>query len=334
MIDDTQKYFRDGGPVFIVGMNGSGTTMLAECLAKHPDLYIFPYETRILPYYMSNHTSFGDLSKLSARRRLASALGMEHAFWRANDNGPLILTDDELRKPGFSGVVDSIFRHFSADQGKMRWGEKTPMHIQHISLLAKYFPQAYFIHIYRDGRDVAQSFHRRWKKEPRWTIYRWKKILQTGRTQGLNLGQSRYMEISYETLTSSPESHMKTICDFLDLRFKRSVLKSSMRYFDSQNRNSVNEIVQNSGKWRTYFSKKQLFDLEAIAGHYLSQQGYQLVTQPGDIDPPASRLLWWKFCDKMQMAMYYFRMYGFRASCGHFKRVILSSRKQDRTNYY
>lgn len=333
MTNSTEKCSRDAAPVFIVGMNGSGTTMLADCLANHPDLYVLPEESRVLPYFISRLRSFGDLSELPARRELADALGRSYAYWLFNNNKPLLLTDGELSRPGFSGVVDSIYNHFATAQRKMRWGDKSPMYLQHIKLLAKYFPQAYFLHIYRDGRDVAQSFHRRWKKDPRWTIYRWKKIVKQGRAQGLELDPSYYMEIRYETITLNPELHMKKISDFLDLEFHSSVLRSKMRYLDSPKRNGKKGIVQNSEKWRTYFSKKQLTDLESIAGHYLSELGYGLMTQPGDIDPPTSRLKWWSLRDKIQTTSYLVLAYGLRSAPAYLKKAF-SSIKQSRINYY
>ena len=49
-------------PVFVVGMNGSGTTMLLDSLGRHPALYAFPKETRLIPYLMSRVSTYGDLT--------------------------------------------------------------------------------------------------------------------------------------------------------------------------------------------------------------------------------------------------------------------------------
>src|SRR3546814_13156739 len=49
-------------PVFIVGMNGSGTTMLHDCLNNHPAFYGFPIETKILPVYLERRAKYGDLA--------------------------------------------------------------------------------------------------------------------------------------------------------------------------------------------------------------------------------------------------------------------------------
>jgi hypothetical protein len=48
-------------PVFIVGMNGSGTTMMLDHLGRHPELFGFKTETYILPHYLLVEAKYGDL---------------------------------------------------------------------------------------------------------------------------------------------------------------------------------------------------------------------------------------------------------------------------------
>ena len=48
-------------PVFVVGMNGSGTTMMLDSLGRHPELYGFPSETQMMPYIISQAPKFRDL---------------------------------------------------------------------------------------------------------------------------------------------------------------------------------------------------------------------------------------------------------------------------------
>ncbi len=79
------------------------------------------------------------------------------------------------------------------------------MNIQFIEELSAAIPDAKFIHIYRDGRDVAQSNHRRWNKNPQWSMYRWAHVVQAGRQAGEGLDSDRYLELGYEAFTSEPE---------------------------------------------------------------------------------------------------------------------------------
>lgn len=331
-IRDKEK--RDIGPVFVVGMNGSGTTMLADCLNHHPELYIFPLETRVIPHFISKLASFGDLSELPSRRNLAQALGKCRAYWEVNGRNQVVLDDKMLSESGFTGVLKGLYGYFASREKKTRWGDKTPMYLQHMELLASHIPKAKFVHIYRDGRDAAQSFHRRWGREPRRAIYRWKKTVKLGRKQGSRLGPSRYMEISYENLTADPKFHMKRICGFLDLPFHSNVLKSSMPYLhSSDSKKTSGRIIKNSEKWRTYFSLKQLADMEQIAGNFLGELGYAVVTSPADEDPPKWRLRSWQVYDLFQNTRSFFQEDGLQ-SIGIFLRRAKDAIIQARTNRF
>ncbi len=87
-----------------------------------------------------------------------------------------------------AGILDHIMNHLAKAQGKEVWCEKSPMHVHHLQLLAEAFPQARFIHVIRDGRDCAASFHRRWRYNPVRTVFRWKQAVSSGMQQGRALG--------------------------------------------------------------------------------------------------------------------------------------------------
>lgn len=320
-------------PVFVVGMNGSGTTMLGDCLGHHPDLYMLPHESYVLPHFIYHLKSYGDLSTLPARRRLADALGRSKAYWAVNRGNPVRLDDDALAQPGFAGVVNGLYGYLAAQKGKTRWGDVTPMHLQHMELLVRHFPDAKFVHIYRDGREAAQSFHRRWRQEPRRTIYRWKKIVELGHEQGARLGPSQYKEVCYEALTDRPDKHMQEICKFLDLSFDPNVLSSSMRYIDASIGVGSGGILRNSNKWRDYFSATQVWELENIAGKFLDELGYAVETVPGDNNPTPWHLRTWMVKDKLNVTLCQFRRYGL-GYANVFIRRIRDSIRQTITNKY
>lgn len=319
--------------IFIIGINGSGTTMLAEALGRHPELYMFPQETRVLPYLVHRYPD-SILHDLSARRALAGALGRSRAFWRCNGNQPLVLSDEVLvALDDFSSVVDAMYGHFAQLEGKQRWGDKSPMYLQHIDVLAQVFPNARFIHIYRDGRDSAQSFHRRWKQSPSRTIFRWKKAIALGREQGKRLGVTRYFELSYEDLTADPENWMRRVCAFAGLDFCPSVLSSSMQYMDESARQAAQgRMIQNSNKWRTYFNSDQIDELEQIAGKTLVDLGYTVKLQ-GDKDLSSARLYWLKWQDWINFSIHHITAFGVRGLVPFFFRVR-DALMQDKSNKY
>jgi len=319
--------------IFVIGINGSGTTMLAEALGRHPELYMFPQETRVLPYLAQRYPD-STLHNLSARRALADTLGRSRAFWRRNSNQPFVLPDDVLVSlDDFSSVVDAMYGYFARLEGKQRWGDKSPMYLQHIDILSRAFPNARFIHIYRDGRDSAQSFHRRWRQAPSRTIFRWKKAIALGREQGQRLGIARYFELSYENLTTDPENWMRRVCAFSGLDFCHEVLDSSMQYMDESTRRiAQGRMVQNSNKWRTYFNSNQIDELEQIGGKMLADLGYTVKLR-GDKDLSFAKLYWLKWQDWTNYSIHHITNFGVRGLIPLFFRVR-DALMQNKSNKY
>lgn len=150
-------------PVFIVGMNGSGTTMLLDCLGRHPLLYGFPRETRTLPDIINN--DWGDLDNDDNFKRAWEAVRSIIWFAAINGDKKPPRPDNYLEFPRtLTAIIDAHYRYFATRQSKNRWLEKTPQHAQHLLALARVFPNAKFIHMIRDGRDCAASFERRWEE--------------------------------------------------------------------------------------------------------------------------------------------------------------------------
>lgn len=281
------------GPVFIVGMNGSGTTMLLDHLNDHPALYGFRTETKVLPYLLSGLSRFGDLNKDENYRRLWSSVAGDFSFWMANGREPVPMPVDWRERPRTLGhIFDDVMRYFAARDGKSRWCEKTPMHVLHMEQLRGLFPNARFVHIIRDGRDCAASFHRRWHYNPKGAIYRWKNVVAEGRRQGARLGSS-YLEVIYEELTADPESGMARVCRHLGVPFGSEVLRTT-RSGHRMGGNESKIIVRNSGTYRRFFSAREVAELEQVAGRRLKELGYPVENPDGDSDPSVWFRRWWE----------------------------------------
>ena len=318
------------GCVFVVGVNGSGTTMLAEALGRHPALYMLPQESKVLPYIARRYPD-EVLTDPAQRARLARELAATRAFYRTNGSRAVDLGLAEDLPPTLAGIVDRLYRQFAAASGKVRWGDKSPMNLQHIALLAERFPDAQFVHICRDARDAAQSFHRRWRQEPRRLVWRWKCAVRDGQAQGRALGKARYFEVSYERLTSEPQACLQEVADFLGLPFDPAMLQTSMRWMDDNLREqSGGRIVPNSGRWQTYFPSREVRALERIAGAALAEMGYK-VEVCGDDDPSVLRRRWWQFKDRFWFSVDHFRQYGW-AGLGGFVRRARDAMRQSRVN--
>ena len=319
-MDATEKNQQKQGPIFIVGMNGSGTTMLADCLDNAQDLYIFPRETRMIPWLIEEQKRFGDLSNSNNLEALLTAFSNLYAVrFVSKGDAPAL---DTVREPSVYGVVDAVYRHLAEKAGKVsaeiRWVEKSPMNLQFMLQIAAEMPEARFIHIYRDGRDVAQSNQRRWHKHPIWSIYRWVQVVRQGRKDGEQLGPERYLEICYEELTQEPEATMHTVADFVGIPYTPALLRSSMPFVNSVYRNDIKQksgtLVPNSQKWKTHFSTQQIAQLEQIGGRLLAELGYETSNPEGDSVPSNLQRKWWRYSDVVTQGILVLRRYGIKRS--------------------
>lgn len=277
-------------PIFIVGMNGSGTTMLLDSLGRHPQLYGFTRETRLIPDLLER--DWGDLNDDENFRKLWDTVRNIPAFGAMNNDQPSPLPENWRsfeRTP--VAVIHETINHFAHAAQKTCWMEKTPQHAQHVALLAKAWPEARFIHMIRDGRDCAASFNRRWKRTPELTVYRWKRVIRLCRRDGQALGENRYLEIKYEDLTANPQYWMRQACDFLKVDFDNAVLESEQPQSDREG--EIGTIVPTKPRWHSAFTASRLNRFENIAGSLLSELGYPVTNPEHDQDPTRLQLKWW-----------------------------------------
>ncbi len=287
-------------PVFIVGMNGSGTTMMLDLLDSHPALFGFRRETLIIPHFVATLESYGDLTDDSNFEKLWRDFLGSPVFRFVNGGQLPPLPADWRDSPRtLAAVIDGTYRIFAEQAGTSRWCEKTPMHALHIDTLNGVFPGACFIHMVRDGRSCAASLHRRWKYHPSRTMVRWKRLVPLARRRA-DQCEAAYLEVRYEDLTSDPEKVMRQVCAFLEEEWDPRVLETSrVRSFTGTEQTS---IVDRAPVWNRYFGKRQVATLERIGGRLLTELGYEAEYHgDGDWNPASHRVRWWTLRDDLHL---------------------------------
>jgi hypothetical protein len=202
---------------FVVGVGRSGTTLLRLMLDAHPDLAV-PPETHFIPQLLQNE----DISRDEFLKIITSA----HTW---HDFG---VNEKELRLALYS------LRSFSAAEGlrlfyqlyarkfqKRYYGDKTPLYLSSMLLIQCGLPEARFIHVIRDGRDVAMSYRGLWfgpGEDIRSAASFWKERISAGRNQASEL--KYYLEVRYEELITNTKSVLKEICTFIEIPFSEQML--------------------------------------------------------------------------------------------------------------
>ncbi|MEY2403147.1 MAG: hypothetical protein QOD38_698, partial [Acidimicrobiaceae bacterium] len=188
--------------------------------------------------------------------------------------------------PDYADAVRRVFAAYAEAHGKPRYGDKTPRYVLSLPLLATLFPEARFVHIIRDGRDVAPSLMKaHWGPA---TITRaalnWQQQVEQGRTDGRALGPSRYLEIRYEELVADPQPIVEELCNFLDLPFAPEMLRPEAR-FERVMAGEPNPhlhtglerpITVGLRDWRTDLEGRDIAAIESLVGDTLRSTGYEL----------------------------------------------------------
>jgi len=291
-------------PIFVVGCPRSGTALVRNLLRSHSRIS-FPPETHFIPQM---YLACGDpRSKVEARRLARRLLRLDKlAEWDCDFELERIVA-----KSSYAGIIDELFQAWLRKEGKERWGDKTPQNVFHLRVLAEIFPKAKFVHILRDGRDVARSSLLAPVGPENWysAAQQWQRFVEAGRREGSRLPAGSYLELTYETLLVDTEATLRRLCDFLGevyeegmlvpnrLPPKRRRMTGSARVasrLDRQNRSpsrSPQIVHDNAGKWQARLTVKQRAMFESVAGPTLVALGYPNEGLAGPI-PRLRRLVW------------------------------------------
>jgi len=202
------------GPVFVVGMWRSGTSLLYALLNQHPQISLM-YESD-LPL----------LSSLFVLPRKSSSWIPKVDSW----NGALTrhkidasaIPEDTV---GLPNAFREVAQQYARKKGANIWGCKSPNYYDCMNKLADCFPEAKFIVIWRDPADVVRSIVRAAKKSP------W--FARPGMDLRALLGCERMKreadqlvrrgaaihQLQYDDLVKEPVATLTAICDFIGIPF-------------------------------------------------------------------------------------------------------------------
>jgi hypothetical protein len=197
-------------------------------------------------------------------------------------------------RPGMppGDAIAAVYETYAANQGKQRWGDKTPMYMQHLRLLERLFPVALFVHLVRDGRDVALSFlsmprgivTETWGR-PRTVAgfaCQWRSEVLAARALGKRSGPGRYLEVRYEALVAEPEGELRRICDFAGLPYEPGMLEyaGSVDLSAKPHQQSLSRPpTPGLRDWRETMAPADVAAFERIADDVLAAYGYELRTR-------------------------------------------------------
>lgn len=273
-------------PIFIIGCERSGTTLLRAMLNNHPNIAI-PYEAG----QFSNMVSFAcpwskRLSKDAATSMIREILNHPKVhLWNIEETQVLKELGQQADEFSYGDVLSAIYMTYARREGKSRWGDKTPVNTFDLPEIIKAFPTAKFIHIVRDGRDVYLSWAKaEWARHGlRKAARKWKGWVWSAYRHGERLGHRHYLLIRYEDLVREPHRELLRICEFLGEPFFETMLS----YYEKgdiipERDRSFHQLLTRPPEtsrifaWKRTLTQEERNDFEKIAGSILLRYGYEV----------------------------------------------------------
>lgn len=244
-------------PLFLVGAERSGTTILRLMLDHHPQIaffFEFEYAVQSVPDTQGwpdliHYYEFLEHNRIFEAGQLAIDKGLDYPH-----------------------LIDSFLRQKRDRDGKPLVG--ATVHFQFDRVL-RIWPDARFIHICRDGRDVGRSvIEMGWAGNMYTAVERWIEAEDLWAGMRRKISAKQYVDIQYEILVNQPEATLTKLCEFIGVPYDPAMLEYSKHgTYQAPSPKAI-------GQWKTKLPSTEVQLAEARIGPLLSERGYKLSGYP------------------------------------------------------
>lgn len=284
--------------LFVIGAPRSGTTWLQRMIEAHHSVASIPQELTVFSRYLAPVVE-GYQRELDAKQQGRWQQGL-----------PMIWSDEEFYAYVRRALDEVYGVVLKRNPGADLLIDKHPGYCHHLELIDRFLPGSRFIHIIRDGREVAVSMLSARQRlgfgadSIQGCAAEWATSVLDSQGFRNRLGSERYLEIRYDRLLVSPESELQRVFDFCGLKSDDSLTRTIAeenhisRMAVSKGDPEMRRLREMNGQsWSTKLSLRQRFWFDRIAGGLLMELGY---AQPG----------WWVLSpwDRLRMALFPIRV--------------------------
>jgi hypothetical protein len=258
-------------PIFVVGRFRSGTTWVYDILTAHPDAagafesWLFTGVCGVAALFSPANFNH-DVERFGRTYRLGQLITRER-----------LIEDVRALVSRWLGEALEPHHRFLI--------EKTPSHYETMGLIAELFPRARFVHVLRDGRDVAVSARAaaeswgqgHFRGSIRSVAADWERVVQTTRRHGASLGDA-FMEIRFEDLKAAPHDGIRELFDFCSMPYDDALVSQIVEETAFGARGQAGETSfrrrGEAGEWRQRLSVLDRMRFERASHGFLVQTGY------------------------------------------------------------
>jgi hypothetical protein len=285
-------------PVFILGNPRSGTSLLRLMITAHSRISIPPESGFLVWWYQKyKEWSKADSDDKTAVNRYIADLKTSKKIetWNLDYTQitDLILT---TLPENYSQLSSLVYTAYSLSRNKdiSIWGDKNNYYIAHLKELAEIYPDAYYIHIIRDGRDVACSYidlanldssspyKPKLSTEITDIAEEWSKNNLLINSFLNQVSSVKGLVVKYEDLIENPANCLRSVCSFLSLPYEEAMMhfyeteKEPKEFTDWKKKTLAKPDPSNKNKYMNLLSQEDIRLFNKIATNTLSLYGYSI----------------------------------------------------------
>jgi hypothetical protein len=267
-------------------------------LDHHPELAV-ANDTHFVPRVLQKHDSDEmDLVRRATREepieltaQLLEEIWNYHRFYRMGIDREEF--NSLLAFPTtYQQFVSKLFDAHAQHSNKRYAGEKTPDYIKHVPLLRGLFPEAMFVDIVRDGRNVALSLLdwasptkgpgrlAYWRVDPiAVTALWWSEFVMAGKRYAQEFPK-QFVKVEYEDVVLRPAGCLKRICEAIDLEYDPVMLEYHKGKQVAKSNSSAKKQwlppTSNLRDWRNSMEAEDQAVFHCLAGDVLGELGFAI----------------------------------------------------------
>jgi hypothetical protein len=281
-------------PFFILGNPRSGTTLFRLMLNSHP-LICVPPESGFAHWWYDKY-KFWDVSCNNDNLRVLDFIkdvlsSKKIELWNLDESR--IARKISLTQPSnYAELCRCVYLAYAGDDVQLI-GDKNNYYINHLDDIVSIFPNTKFIHLARDGRDVACSYRgiKTLNSASPYKPLLPYNISEIAKQWGENVNRiekfisdKKSLTLKYEDLIHNPDSTLQKVCNFLGVNYSKRML-----LFYEKNNNDEPDLTldwkrktleslnsSNSEKYKYILSTREIQIFNGIAYEQLRSFGYEI----------------------------------------------------------